>query len=150
MSIRYGCGDVHTVVPCSPAWESGYGIAAAPDSATLARVAKNISSVRDSLTTLTQATKTVTDTIVAGNTRDYLFKYGSFMAAMVLSKSSSDVENTIEAFALPAGSSRIKRESVFNVALNGYAGLYYGHEQIPGIKDHLAFNSGVETVEASR
>lgn len=72
-----------------------------------------------------------------------MFKYGSFMAAMVQAKSSDDVENTIEAFALPAGSSRIKRETKFNVALNAYTGLYAGYEKIKGYDpDHCwQFNS---------
>ena len=79
------------------------------------------------------------DTI--SNAKNTFFRYGTFMASMVAAKSSDDVENTIEAFALPAGSARIKRESAFNVSLNGYPGMYYGHEKISGIKDNLAFNS---------
>jgi len=58
-----------------------------------------------------------------------LFKYGSFMATIVQSKNSDDVEAAIEAVALPTGSSRIKRETKFNVALNAYCGFYAGHEE---------------------
>jgi hypothetical protein len=75
------------------------------------------------------------------NTLLNLVKYGSFMASVATAKSSDEVEAAIEAFALPVGSSRIKRETPFNVALNGYAGFFYGHEYISGIRDKLAFNS---------
>lgn len=59
-----------------------------------------------------------------------LYKYGSFMAAMVQAKSSDDVAKVIEAYALPTGSARIKRASDFNVSLNAYSGLFYGFERI--------------------
>lgn len=62
-----------------------------------------------------------------------LFKYGSFMAAMVQAKESSEVETAIEAFALPAGSARVKRETVRNISINAYTGLYVGYEQIKGL-----------------
>jgi hypothetical protein len=70
--------------------------------------------------------------INTGRTYDFLFKYGSFMATVVQAKTSDDVANAIEAAALPSGSSRIKRETSFNVALNAYVGLYAGYEQIQG------------------
>ena len=60
----------------------------------------------------------------ADDTLKKLYKYGTFMAAVVQAKSSDDIENVIESFALPTGSARIKRESQFNVSLNAYAGLY--------------------------
>jgi hypothetical protein len=64
------------------------------------------------------------------NVMGKLLKYGSFMAGVVKAESSDEVEATIESFALPTGSSRIKRETPFNVALNGYLGVYYGWEKI--------------------
>ena len=70
--------------------------------------------------------------INTGKTYDFLFKYGSFMATVVQAKTSDDVANAIEAAALPSGSSRVKRETSFNVALNAYVGLYAGYEQIQG------------------
>jgi hypothetical protein len=57
-----------------------------------------------------------------------LFTYGSFIAAVAEAKNSQEVADAIEAFALPAGSSSIKRKSAFNVALNGYTGVLAGHE----------------------
>ncbi len=66
------------------------------------------------------------------------------MAAVTQAQNSDDVENAIEAIALPSGSSRVKRESPFNVSLNAYVGLYTGNEIIKGIdknKSILHFNS---------
>lgn len=70
---------------------------------------------------------------LADDTLSKFYKYGTFMAAMVQAKSSDDMENAIEAFALPTGSARIKRVSGFNVSLNAYAGLFYGVERIRGL-----------------
>jgi len=70
-----------------------------------------------------------------------LVKYGSFMASVATARNSDEVEEAIEAFALPAGSSKIKRRTFFNVSLNGYAGFFYGHESIPDIKDNRTFNN---------
>lgn len=61
-----------------------------------------------------------------------IYKYGSFMASVVEAKTSEDVAKAIEAAALPTGSSRIKRETRFNVSLNSYVGLFVGYEQIRG------------------
>ena len=60
-----------------------------------------------------------------------LLKYGSFIAAIANAKNSDQVNNAIEAIALPAGSSRIKRESRSNVSLNAYCG-FYGGKNIAG------------------
>ncbi|AUP78601.1 hypothetical protein [Flavivirga eckloniae] len=69
------------------------------------------------------------------DTRKALFKYGSFMATIAQADSSDEVEKAIEAFALPAGSSRIKRQTAFNVSLNAYCGLFTGIENIKGVDD---------------
>ena len=69
----------------------------------------------------------------ASGAGDALFKYGTFMALLVEANSSDEVAGAIEAFALPAGSARIKRESAFNVSLNAYCGLFYGYEKIKGV-----------------
>ena len=70
---------------------------------------------------------------VSGLTKNF-FRYGTFMATVADADSPKEVSDAIEAFALPAGSSRIKRESPFNVSLNAYAGLYAGYERISGLK----------------
>ncbi|MEP7318166.1 MAG: hypothetical protein ABI921_05485 [Panacibacter sp.] len=73
-----------------------------------------------------------------------LFRYGTFMAALVQAKSSDDVEKTIETFALPTGSSRIKRETDFNVSLNAYVGPYIGGEYLPLLKEkRTSFSAGL-------
>jgi len=65
----------------------------------------------------------------AAATVQKLFRYGTFMATVVLAQSSDEVADAIEAFALPTGSARIKRESYFNVSLNAYCGLFAGLER---------------------
>jgi hypothetical protein len=64
-----------------------------------------------------------------------MLKYASFMASVTQAQNSDEVEAAIEAVALPSGSSRIKRESSFNVALNAYCGLFIGEEKIKGINN---------------
>src|SRR5215203_3327534 len=49
-------------------------------------------------------------------------KYGNFMASVVKAESGEEVQNALEAAALPAGSYSIKQTSLFNVSLNGYIG----------------------------
>lgn len=78
---------------------------------------------------------------VKDDTLRKLYKYGTFMATVVQAKTSDDVANAIEAFALPTGSSRIKRETAFSVSLNAYTGLFIGHESIKGIKSKKVFNA---------
>lgn len=70
-----------------------------------------------------------------------LVKYGAFMSNLINAKNSDEVASAIESVALPVGSSRIKRETPFNVSLNAYAGFFSGHEFINGIKDKHVFNS---------
>lgn len=70
-----------------------------------------------------------------------LFHYGSFMAAISEADSPEEVEKIIETFALPQGSSRIKRRTRFNVALNAYCGLFTGHEKISGVKEKKEVNT---------
>lgn len=60
-----------------------------------------------------------------------LLKYGNLAASIAEAESSDEVEKIIESIALPAGSSRIKRESLRNVSLNAYMGLIGGGSKIP-------------------
>ena len=64
-----------------------------------------------------------------------------YMAIIVQAESPDEIKEAIEAFALPPGSSRIKRESSFNVSVNAYTGLYAGWERIKGFDPKFAFNS---------
>jgi hypothetical protein len=75
------------------------------------------------------------------STKKWILKYGTFMANITRAKSSAEVESIIESTALPAGSSRIKRESAFNIALNSYLGMYVGHEFIQGISNWPVVNN---------
>jgi hypothetical protein len=70
-----------------------------------------------------------------------ILRYGTFMATIVQAKNSDEVESAIEAFALPAGSYRTKRESCFAVELNAYVGGFMGYEAVRG-KDRQLFGSG--------
>ncbi|WP_276135180.1 hypothetical protein [Polluticoccus soli] len=70
-----------------------------------------------------------------------LLRLGTFMASVAEAKSSEEVSDAIEAAALPAGSSRVKRESRGNIALNAYLGPFVGYERIEGIDDQFQFNS---------
>jgi hypothetical protein len=59
-----------------------------------------------------------------------ILKYGNFMASVVKAESPEDIQNAIEATALPAGSSSIKKNSAFNISLNAYIGGYFGKSNI--------------------
>lgn len=58
-------------------------------------------------------------------------RYGTFMAAVASAENSIEVKEAIEAIALPSGSSRIKREAKWNIALNAYTGPFFGQENLP-------------------
>lgn len=78
----------------------------------------------------------LTDKQAASNSviaQNRLAKYGSFMATVATAKTPDEVAKAIEAAALPVGSSRVKRETIFNVALNAYVGPYIGYEKIKGV-----------------
>lgn len=62
------------------------------------------------------------------NKIDWFMKYGSFMAETIAAENSDEVAKVIETYAMPNGSSRVKRNSNFNISLNSYLGLYGGME----------------------
>lgn len=64
-----------------------------------------------------------------------LMRYGTFISTVAAAKNPGEVEQAIEAAALPSGSSRIKRETPFNVSLNAYTGLFAGYERISGMNN---------------
>jgi hypothetical protein len=72
----------------------------------------------------------ILDSLLPGDSAKKLIprvlKYGNFMASVIKADSPEDVQNAIEAAALPAGSSSIKKNSAFNVSLNAYIGGYFG------------------------
>lgn len=57
--------------------------------------------------------------------KEDFIKYGMFIATIATAKTSEDVKDAISAFALPKGSSRIKKENRFSVGLNSYVGVSY-------------------------
>jgi len=59
-----------------------------------------------------------------------IVKMINFLVAIAKAKDSNDFEQAIEAIALPTGSAMIKRESAFNISLNGYAGFFGGVERV--------------------
>ncbi len=77
------------------------------------------------------------------NTLTKLVMYGGFISSVATAETSDQVREAIEAFALPSGSARIKRESSFNVAANAYCGLFIGNETIDGLEQTFegGFNS---------
>lgn len=70
-----------------------------------------------------------------------IMKYGIFMASVVGAQSSAEVKEILSSIALPVGSSRIKRESAFNVAVNGYVGFFTGYEKIPAVRSKQWINN---------
>ena len=53
------------------------------------------------------------------------FQYGQLLASIAVAKEPEDVKKAIEAVALPSGSSSLKKDAAFNIALNGYIGYFY-------------------------
>ncbi|RPI16630.1 MAG: hypothetical protein EHM58_11400 [Ignavibacteriae bacterium] len=64
-------------------------------------------------------------------------KYGSFLASIANATTSDDVENAIEAFALPPGSFTMKRKVSMNIGLNGYLGGFFGGGISNGTKSRM-------------
>lgn len=57
-----------------------------------------------------------------------LVLYGTFMAEVSTAENSDQVKEIIKRTALPTGSSYIKKQSKFNIALNAYIGGFWGNE----------------------
>lgn len=51
-----------------------------------------------------------------------ILKYGNFIATAAKAQTPEEVENAIEAAALPAGSYSIKQKAAYNIAVNAYVG----------------------------
>ena len=59
-------------------------------------------------------------------------KHLTFIAQMADLKSAQDMEALLNAYALPIGGSSIKRQSSFNLSINGYVGITAGTEKAYG------------------
>jgi hypothetical protein len=57
-----------------------------------------------------------------------VLKYGNFMVTLANAKTAEDVENALEAAALPVGSYTIKRKNHLTVGLNAWVGPSYARE----------------------
>lgn len=72
------------------------------------------------------------------NTSKFLFTfskvidYYQLFAALSQAESGSEVEALLDAYALPSGSSRIKKEMDFNVAFNAYVGAFFARNEAEG------------------
>ena len=100
--------------------------------------AKDVYEKRNKESNEATPTKTIID---LKETSSKVLKYGTFMAAIVKADSSEQVAAIIEAMALPCGSSRIKRETKYNVSVNAYCGLFTGYEQIKNVDYKFKLNS---------
>ncbi|MFQ5446388.1 MAG: hypothetical protein ACE5FF_05590 [Saprospiraceae bacterium] len=74
-----------------------------------------------------------------------LLKYGAFMAAISESRNSDDVAAIMETFALPRGSSYIKKHYPFNLSIGSYVGLNAGVETLDNLddSDKSGLNAGI-------
>jgi len=66
-----------------------------------------------------------------------------FALQMAETKDAKDMEDLLNAYALPIGGSSIKRKSKFNVSLNGYVGLTAGAETTLGTTKQTKINIGL-------
>lgn len=60
--------------------------------------------------------------------RDFIQRYGTFMANVAQAKDGEEVAQAIENVALPAGSWRVKRADKFSISINGYLGGFAARE----------------------
>ncbi|MCC6727056.1 MAG: hypothetical protein IT258_21315, partial [Saprospiraceae bacterium] len=79
---------------------------------------------------VTNLTRILTELL---NKDDFKFKkdflrHVNFMAAVAEAKDAKEVAAAIDMFALPPGSSRMKKQSKWSISLNSYGGLGYGRE----------------------
>jgi len=61
---------------------------------------------------------------------EYLAFYGGFFLDVIHAKSSEEIKAALQRYALPAGSYRLKRRSLWSVEVGSYPGLYGGQELI--------------------
>ncbi|MDF2433845.1 MAG: hypothetical protein JWP44_3476 [Mucilaginibacter sp.] len=74
---------------------------------------------------------------------DALTKYGNFVATVAAAQNSDDVQKAIEAIAMPAGSAGVKRNAIFNIAINAYIGPYLGGEKTHDFDKSAATSYGL-------
>jgi hypothetical protein len=62
--------------------------------------------------------------------RARILAFAQFIDLTAKAKTAEDFEKAIEAFALPVGSYRVKREAKFNISINAYPGFFIGGETL--------------------
>jgi len=62
--------------------------------------------------------------------RNSILLYGTFMADVLNATNSDQVKGALRAAAAPPGSSRLKRDLVFNLGINSYLGIAAGREKL--------------------
>lgn len=65
--------------------------------------------------------------------RQLILKYGTFIATSVAAKTPQEVSDAIAAFALPPGSSAMKKYAKFSIALNAFVGMGAGQETLKSL-----------------
>ncbi|WP_323758001.1 hypothetical protein [Roseivirga sp.] len=84
-----------------------------------------------------------------GKLPQLIMKYGNLAAGIAEAQNSEEVKNMIAAVALPAGSSSIKKKTVFNLALNAYVGPAFSREKLNdgpiGLKNEFSGGFGLST-----
>lgn len=76
---------------------------------------------------------------IPDKTLERIVLYGQFMAAVIDADNSEEVVQVIESFALPPGSASVKKETPFNMAINGYTGLAGGRENLTDVGEPAGF-----------
>lgn len=74
--------------------------------------------------------------------RDFLNTL-SLMIDFTLVKNPEQMKNLLSTYALPIGSSSLKRTGKFDISFNGYVGLTAGYEALDGDLDKTFFNLGL-------
>lgn len=73
--------------------------------------------------------------------KKFIARYGTLIALVAQAQNADDMKRAIESVALPAGSSRIKRESVIDISLNSYVGAFLGREIVDKADNNPFVNS---------
>ncbi|WDF75439.1 hypothetical protein PQ469_16235 [Mucilaginibacter sp. KACC 22773] len=61
-----------------------------------------------------------------------VIEYYQLFAALTQAENSAAVESLLETYALPAGSSRVKKETAANIAINAYVGMFFARSKSNG------------------
>ncbi len=69
--------------------------------------------------------------------RNYIAKYGTFIATVAQAQNSDEVQAAIESIAMPAGSYSVKRNSSFNIAVQAYVGATYDWANPAGMRPEM-------------